>query len=136
MHHGVLIYALIFSCMNDSRVLSIKLLLALWIKSHAPSLNLYGKICQFSFDSLHSSINTRSSSISDLDLEHIHKCFYIHASLLSPVFMCVVRTPRQLLSQYEQHRAEVWLWRIRQMFVSGAVPQREATHEEADFRAQ
>ncbi len=58
LHHGLLIYGLIFSCMNDSRALRIKLLSALWIKSHAPSL--HGKICQFSFDS---SINTRSSSL-------------------------------------------------------------------------
>lgn len=77
----------------------------------------------------------RSSYMSDLDEEHIPKCFYIHASLLSPVCVCR-ENPEAMLSQYEQHRAEVWLWRIRQMFVSGAVPQRQATHEEADFRAQ
>lgn len=87
------IFAWIFSCMNDYRVLSIKLLLALLIKTHAQSQNLYGKICQFSLHSLHSSINTRSSYMSDLDQEHIPKCFYIHASLLSPVFVCVSWEP-------------------------------------------
>jgi len=44
--------------------------------------------------------------MSDLDQEYISKCFYIHASLLG-VSVCVVRTPRQPLSEYEQHRAEV-----------------------------
>lgn len=46
MHHslyqGSLDYTLIFLCMNDSRVLRMKLLLALLISKY----NLYGKICQ------------------------------------------------------------------------------------------
>jgi len=52
MHHralyqGSLDYTLIFLCMNDA-VARMKLLLALLISKY----NLYGKICQFSFEPL------------------------------------------------------------------------------------
>lgn len=53
MHHsvfqGLLEYTLIFLCVNDSRVLGMKLLLALLISKYN---NFYGKIWQFSLESL------------------------------------------------------------------------------------